>query len=296
MQDALLNLKEITVPEIIEIDEAIYDKLYPRILSTPTNSDNERIRTIRKPFPPSPAFSKSEIPADDKIVDYDVDWSDELWISEQPKQWNLSVDAFEEVFEFLELHSDQRVPSLDELIAQRIPQLKEAALTALYDYWLDKRLKEKSRLMSAVKTKDKKLKAKNAQEDPYVAFRQCQEKMHLRKNRDSDHKSYVKMLQLRAGLAAVTKRLQVEAQAASVKRDMLRLKLAIFEAQYRSGRWCDDFLEHREVHSDVVTHQTVKDERYEENPGTDDITEVFPFLPQPDCEYFEVNLRLLPRF
>lgn len=75
-----------------------------------------------------------------------------------------------------------------------IRDVEEELIIAVYDYWLNKRLKYKSPLILSVKPERRDGASAN---DPYVAFRKRTEKMQTRKNRKNDIQSFERMLTLR---------------------------------------------------------------------------------------------------
>lgn len=165
-----------------------------------------------------------------------MDSADESWLEQQqamnPK---LTPELFERVIKYLEVNCDRRVPSLEDLQSEPFKRLhNEEALVDIYDYWLEKRLKERTKLYHKVKTKDRRLRRTHKIVfDPYVAFRHCQEIRHTRRNRAAEHRSYIKMLQLKRGLVPDVKFLRVKALEAEVSHLFLKLKYILFEAQYR---------------------------------------------------------------
>lgn len=166
-----------------------------------------------------------------------MDLADQLWLEQQqPTNSELTPELFEQVIKHLEVNCDRRVPSLEDLESQFIKRshIIKGALVDIYDYWLEKRLKERTKLYYKVKTKDQRLRRTyKIVVDPYVAFRHCQEIRHTRRNRAVEHRSYIKMLQLRRGLAPDVKFLRSKALEAEVSHTLLKFKYGLFEAQYR---------------------------------------------------------------
>lgn len=66
-----------------------------------------------------------------------------------PKHWNLSLEKFEKAIEFLEGNCVGHVPRLDELESRSIVASHQAE--AIYDFWLDKRLANKTPLVFQLK-------------------------------------------------------------------------------------------------------------------------------------------------
>ena len=88
----------------------------------------------------------------DDLCDYDMDSNDIAWMQKQPKHWKLSVEMFERIIEWLENECERNVPSLEALLSQ--PFVKDISFficEAVYDYWLERRLVGKRRLLYRVK-------------------------------------------------------------------------------------------------------------------------------------------------
>lgn len=73
------------------------------------------------------------------IPDYDMDSEDEKWVETQSRKLNLSPLQFEEMLDRLEKNSEQTVIKLHQ--AKEILKENEDLIIAVYDYWLNKRLK-----------------------------------------------------------------------------------------------------------------------------------------------------------
>ena len=102
----------------------------------------------------------------------------------------------------LEKNSGHSVISARE--AKQLLKEDDDLILAVYDYWVDKRLRLRDPLIPMVKT-DKREAVTPAPSfsgthDPYMAFRRRTEKMQTRKNRKNDEVSYEKMLKLRRDL------------------------------------------------------------------------------------------------
>ena len=97
--------------------------------------------------------------------------------------------------ERLEKSSGQHVVTLKE--AKLLLKEDDDLIVAVYDYWLNKRLKTQQPLIPVVKCERRDGSTGN---NPYVAFRRRTEKMQTRKNRKNDETSYEKMLKLRRDL------------------------------------------------------------------------------------------------
>lgn len=73
------------------------------------------------------------------IPDYDMDSDDERWLQSQTQKLELSELKFEEMMDRLEKSSGQTVVTLNE--AKALLKEDDDLIIAVFDYWLNKRLK-----------------------------------------------------------------------------------------------------------------------------------------------------------
>lgn len=73
------------------------------------------------------------------VPEYDMDSDDELWIDLQRKRLDLTPLKFEQMMDRLEKSSGQTVVTLNE--AKALLKQDDEVSIAVYDYWLNKRLK-----------------------------------------------------------------------------------------------------------------------------------------------------------
>ena len=73
------------------------------------------------------------------IPDYDMDSEDEKWINSQAEKLEITPLQFEEMMDRLEKSSGQTVVTLNE--AKSLLKQDDDFIIAVYDYWLNKRLK-----------------------------------------------------------------------------------------------------------------------------------------------------------
>ena len=73
------------------------------------------------------------------IPDYDMDSEDEKWINIQAEKLVITPLQFEEMMDRLEKSSGQTVITLNE--AKSLLKQDDDFIIAVYDYWLNKRLK-----------------------------------------------------------------------------------------------------------------------------------------------------------
>ena len=145
-------------------------------------------------------------------------------------------------------------------------------ILAVYDYWVDKRLRLKQPLILTVKSDKREVSGgsgssnsntggsgtggssgggggssqggsqgnqnqNSASTSPYIAFRRRTEKMQTRKNRKNDEVSYEKMLKLRRDLSQAIVLLEMVKRREKTKKEHLNLTADIFERRYQVGDW-----------------------------------------------------------
>lgn len=167
----------IPTPEVFEASDKEYDELYPPNYKISRQLIHMQLLTIEQDIP-----------------DYDMDSEDEAWLNQQSIE--LTPIKFEEMMDRLERSSGQQVVQLKE--AKLLLKEDDDLIIAVYDYWLNKRLKIQQPLIPVVKIEKRDGSTTN---NPYVAFRRRIEKMQTRKNRKNDETSYEKMLKLRRDLS-----------------------------------------------------------------------------------------------
>lgn len=73
------------------------------------------------------------------IPDYDMDTADEQWVTSQMKRLDLTPLKFEQMMDRLEKSTGQTVTTLNE--AKSLLNQDDEVSTAVFDYWLNKRLR-----------------------------------------------------------------------------------------------------------------------------------------------------------
>ncbi|KAL4229035.1 Glycosyltransferase 64 protein C4 [Mactra antiquata] len=199
----------IPIPDVDDTSER-YDGLYPEDYKQP------------KQFIHLQAFGM-----DQEIPDYDMDSEDESWLNEQAKKMEITPPKFEEMLDRLEKGSGQQVVTLRE--AKCLLKEDDDLIIAVYDYWLNKRLRTQHPLILSVKTEKRDGSTTN---NPYVAFRRRTEKMQTRKNRKNDEASYEKMLKLRRDLSRAVTVLEFVKRREKMKKEMLQLAIEIAVKRY----------------------------------------------------------------
>lgn len=79
------------------------------------------------------------------IPDYDMDSEDEKWVALQSRKMELTPLQFEEMMDRLEKSSGQTVVTLNE--AKALLKEDDDLIIAVFDYWLNKRLKTVSTVL-----------------------------------------------------------------------------------------------------------------------------------------------------
>ncbi|XP_013399697.1 enhancer of polycomb homolog 1-like [Lingula anatina] len=166
---------------------------------------------------------------DQEIPDYDMDSDDEQWLNKQAKKMEINPLQFEEMMDRLEKGSGQQVVTLQE--AKLLLKEDDDLIIAVYDYWLNKRLKTAHALIPQVKTEKRDGSTTN---NPYVAFRRRTEKMQTRKNRKNDEVSYEKMLKLRRDISKAVTILEMIKRREKAKKELLKLTIEIVEKRYQA--------------------------------------------------------------
>ncbi|XP_003746058.1 enhancer of polycomb homolog 1 [Galendromus occidentalis] len=204
----------IPTPVVYPLDSACYDRLYPSTFKLP-----------KQLIYMQPLLSG----LDDDTPEYDLDSEDEIWLSRQ--KLGLSQLQFETMIDRLEKASNHQIIQINE--AKLLLKQDDDILIAVYDYWLNKRLKLKSStLMPQIKT-EKRDGSNSA--NPYVAFRRRTEKMQTRKNRKNDEASYEKMLKLKRDLKKAFTLLEMVKKREKLKREDLHLTVEVFEKRVQAG-------------------------------------------------------------
>ncbi|XP_065369495.1 uncharacterized protein E(Pc) isoform X2 [Calliphora vicina] len=207
LQRAICTGLIIPTPEVYTTEQDFYDRNYP-----------PNYRMPRQLIHMQPLGLEQDVP------EYDMDSEDELWINQQRKRLDLTPLKFEQMMDRLEKSSGQTVVTLNE--AKALLKQDDEVSIAVYDYWLNKRLKMQHPLILSVKTENRPGASSN---NPYLAFRRRTEKMQTRKNRKNDETSYEKMLKLRRDLQRATTVLEMVKRREKTKREQLHLSIEIFE-------------------------------------------------------------------
>ncbi|XP_031779324.1 enhancer of polycomb homolog 1 [Nasonia vitripennis] len=213
LQRAICSGLIIPTPEVTSLtDVDSYEKIYPADYKLP-----------RQLIHMQPFAMEQDIP------DYDMDSEDEKWVGTQSRKMDLTPLQFEEMMDRLEKSSGQTVVTLNE--AKALLKEDDDLIIAVFDYWLNKRLKTQHPLLLSVKTEHRHGSAAN---NPYLAFRRRTEKMQTRKNRKNDETSYEKMLKLRRDLSRAVTLLEMVKRREKTKREHLHLTIEVYEKRYQA--------------------------------------------------------------
>nr|XP_029727075.1 uncharacterized protein LOC109409116 isoform X4 [Aedes albopictus] len=214
LQRAICTGLIIPTPEVFEAtDSEFYEKYYPTDYKMPKQMIHMQ-----------PALNLEQ-----DVPDYDMDSADEQWVNTQNKRLDLDPLKFETMMDRLEKSSGQTVVTLNE--AKALLKQDDELSIAVYDYWLNKRLKTQHPLILSVKTETR---GNTTPNNPYLAFRRRTEKMQTRKNRKNDESSYEKMLKLRRDLSRAVTLLEMIKRREKIKREQLHLGIEIYEKRYQT--------------------------------------------------------------
>ncbi|KAB7494016.1 Enhancer of polycomb-like protein 1 [Armadillidium nasatum] len=218
LQQAIFHHRVIPVPEVYSTENEergsiTYDSLYPPSYKAP------RQMIHIHPFS-----------ADQDIPDYDLDSEDDEWLKQHTTKGDLlplDPNQFEEMMDRLEKASGLKAVTLQE--AKLLLKDDDDLITAVYDYWLNKRLRLQHPLIPQVKSEKG---VGSAPTDPYVAFRKRTEKMQTRKNRKNDETSFEKMLKLRRDLQRAVTLVEMVKRREKSKRELLHLNIELCEKRF----------------------------------------------------------------
>ena len=242
------------------------DKIKAMVIPTPevyVNADfDDKYRALYKGLFKIPRANIHVQPfnADQDMPDYDMDDQDMAFfekVLKGEKKFEVSEITFEDMMDRLEKNCGNSAVTLKE--AKLLLKEDDDLIIAVFDYWVEKRLRLKQPLIPAVKS-DKgssggggggsgpgssnaaSSSASNStpssssnSSNPYIAFRRRTEKMQTRKNRKNDETSYEKMLKLRRDLAKAVTLLEMVKRREKTKKELLNLTADVFDNRYKSG-------------------------------------------------------------
>lgn len=214
LQRAIVTGTVIPTPEVNELDKLdMYLKTY---CSARYHMPKQLVRM-------HPFALEQEAP------EYDADSEDEEWLSSHGDALNIDIDKFEAIIDKLDKNSNFSVITLPES-KSLLKENNDDVVTAVYDYWLSKRLRLQHSLIPTVKTEA----GMGPANDPYIAFRRRKDKMQTRKNRKNDETSYEKMLKLKKDLSCVFTLFQLLQKRENAKLQMAKLHEDIYKKRFEA--------------------------------------------------------------
>lgn len=166
------------------IQEDIYSELYPKLKRQPNELKTVLLRklsSLKHLF----KFKRYHLTADTNYCDYDADEEDEEWLKHHLR---ISLNQFEKVIEWLELNSKKFVPLLNDLKKSKVTKgLHKNDKEAIFDYWIDKRITSKKRMIPIVKIDNSTTITSASNVDPYKVFRKPQEMICNTRHRRRPH-------------------------------------------------------------------------------------------------------------
>uniref|UniRef100_A0A1B6I921 Enhancer of polycomb-like protein n=1 Tax=Homalodisca liturata TaxID=320908 RepID=A0A1B6I921_9HEMI len=214
LQRAIVTGLIIPTPEVIQVgDMAAYNRLYAPNFKVPKQLIHMQPFTMEQDIP-----------------DYDMDSEDERWLDVHSKTMDINALKFEEMMDRLEKNSGHSV--VTQMEAKVLLKEDDDLIIAVYDYWLNKRLKTQQSLIPCVKTEAHR--GGNSNNNPYLAFRRRTEKMQTRKNRKNDESTYEKMVKLKRNLSRAVTLLELVKRRENSKRELLHLTVEIFEKRFQA--------------------------------------------------------------
>lgn len=205
--------ERIPIPEVWEVED--YTTFYPPLFANA--------------LPPEKLIRAN---LDYNTPDFDADTSDEEWINSVSLP-NLDLTKMEHMIDKLECGSQEIVVTLDEAKdLLRSKSTDEVEVTAVYDYWLHKRLKKAQPLVVRLKSKSSCGSGAGGF-DPYVVFTNRMPKQYLRKNRREDENAYIKMLKLRQDMSRAAMLLKLIKRREDLKYRKLLVQTQILDKRYQ---------------------------------------------------------------
>lgn len=212
LQRAIFSGTVIPTPEVTQIEDLdMYRRTYP------AGSHMPKQLVRMHPFALEPEHP-----------DYDADSEDEEWLAAQGKLLGVDIDKFEAIIDKLDKNSNFSVITLPE--SKSLLKESDAVVTAVYDYWLSKRLRLQHSLIPAVKTEA----GSGPANDPYIAFRRRKDKMQTRKNRKNDETSYEKMLKLKKDLSYAHTLFQMVQRREHIKLQLVHLHMDLYQKRFEA--------------------------------------------------------------
>lgn len=189
--------------------------------------------------PPRQYIHVQPFAVDRDLPDYNLDDEDAEFHEQKLKNFEVTELVFEGMIDTLEKNSGHSVISARE--AKQLLNEDDDLILAVYDYWVDKRLRLRKPLIPMVKTDKREVVTPapsfSGTHDPYMAFRRRTEKMQTRKNRKNEEVSYEKLLKLRRDLSRAVTLLELVRRREKTKKENLHLTADIFERRFTAADW-----------------------------------------------------------
>lgn len=203
------------------------------VIPTPEVNELDSLEMYRKTYPggyqlPKQLVRMHPFALEQEHAEYDADSEDEQWLNAHGKALNLDIDKFEAIIDKLDKNSNFSVITLPE--SKSLLKENDDVVTAVYDYWLSKRLRLQHSLIPTVKTEP----GMGPANDPYIAFRRRKDKMQTRKNRKNDETSYEKMLKLKKDLSCVLTLFQMLQKRENIKLQLAKLHMEVYQKRYEA--------------------------------------------------------------
>ncbi|VDO08775.1 unnamed protein product [Rodentolepis nana] len=285
MQRQKTSEVSIPVPEIIEMNEE-YESTYTADFAIPDNLIHVCTAFLN----------------DDEQIEYDMDAEDERWLSRSGL--DLTPSGFEYMIERMERNCSQKKWLTLDDVKHILQDFSMRDIIAVYDYWLEKRLRHPKPLIPMI-LQEKKDGSTN---DAYVAFRRRTERMQTRKNRKNEEYSYERMLifQLINHKGKKIPKRIVEREMC--KADLIDIDRQMFKLRYQSEDWDGSLLEEsnaiasrsprsftveyadkhlmsRKRKSSPRSYLRTPFDNVEVAEPKDKEVELFPFIRLPGCKY-----------
>ncbi|XP_065568146.1 enhancer of polycomb homolog 1-like isoform X2 [Artemia franciscana] len=211
LQRALAAGQAIPVPEVFNVqDKDRYKRCYP-----------DKVKMSRQLIHMQPFTMQGDIP------EYDIDSSDEEWLSQQEGKLKITPLQFEDIIDKFERSCGTTAITLNDA-KSILKGVDVSIVTAVYDYWLQKRITTQQSFIPQIKTD----KGAGSNNNPYVAFRRRVERMTTRRNRKNDEVSYQRIVKLRRDLGRALDLLAMLKKREEAKKDFLKLGIDIFERRF----------------------------------------------------------------
>ncbi|VUZ45950.1 unnamed protein product [Hymenolepis diminuta] len=178
---------------------------------------------------------------DDEQIEYDMDADDERWLSRSGL--DLTPANFEYMIEKMERNCGQKKWLTLDDVKHILQEFTMRDIIAVYDYWLEKRLRHPKPLIPVI-LQEKKDGNTN---DAYIAFRRRTERMQTRKNRKNEEYSYERMLIFQLVNHKGKKIPKRIVEREMYKADLIDIDRQMFQMRCKAADWDGSLLEEANV-------------------------------------------------